>query len=291
LYRYDDNYSCFGVFISIIDGFDVSFNNKFFCVCTYFVVFSEDSVYQTYFHSKWCSESSVNVNNRKENKYIEQTLIDEFFKKSIDHLFNHLQLINSPLLENIALMQALKTYSGSNLFQNLNSTECHPVPIGRDPCIWFSAGERLRNTTYLLLLLFDCIDILIKAICSFTDDILKQMNHNYLSDYTKFEYLLVSYFRKIEIVHNLQDILDKNQNQTAPGSSRTVSSIKCLLHVIDLNQAPKFFSDQAFKRFKFGEQSDQNGDIEALKDLVLLDIQKRVSSFLIIIVVLMQNLF
>jgi hypothetical protein len=108
------------------------------------------------------------------------------------------------------------------------------------------------------------------------------MNHDYLSDYTKFEYLLISYFRKIEIVHNLQDIIEKNQHQTTLKTSKTISNKKCLLHVIDLNQAPKFFSDQAFKRFQLGEQSYLNGDIEALKDLVLLDIQKRVSSFLIL---------
>jgi len=113
------------------------------------------------------------------------------------------------------------------------------------------------------------------------------MNHDYLSDYTKLEYLLISYFRKIEIVHNLQDIIEKNQYQTKMRSSRTISNHKCLLHVIDLNQAPKFFSDQAFKRFKVGEESHLNGDIEALKDLVLLDIQKRVSSFLTLLIILM----
>jgi len=103
------------------------------------------------------------------------------------------------------------------------------------------------------------------------------MSLDYLADYTKFEYLLISYFRKIQIVHNLQDIIEKNQRQTSLTSARRVPNIKCLLHVIDLNQAPKFFSDQAFKRFKLGEQSQLKGDIEALKDLVLLDIQKRVS--------------
>jgi hypothetical protein len=113
------------------------------------------------------------------------------------------------------------------------------------------------------------------------------MNLDYLSDYTKFEYLLISYFRKIEIVQNLQDIIEKKQHQTTLKSLQTSSNNTCLLHVIDLNQAPKFFSDQAFKRFKPGEQSYLNGDIEALKDLVLLDIQKRVSSFLILIIILM----
>jgi hypothetical protein len=100
-----------------------------------------------------------------------------------------------------------------------------------------------------------------------TDDILNHLSRDYLSDYTKLEYLLITYFRKIQIVHNLQD------------EHPTSLNAKCLLHVIDLNQAPKFFSDRAFKRFKFGEQSYLNGDIEALKDLVLLDIQKRVSLF------------
>jgi hypothetical protein len=98
------------------------------------------------------------------------------------------------------------------------------------------------------------------------------MNFDYLSDYTKFEYLLISYFCKIEIVQNLQDTIEKKQSQM-------ISHNKCLLHVIDLNQAPKFFSDQAFKRFKLGEKNDLHADVEALKDLVLLDIQKRVSCF------------
>ncbi len=182
-------------------------------------------------------------------------------------------------------MHTLKKYMSTTLLQNLYSMECYPVPIGRDPCIWFSAGKRLINKTELLINYY-YIDILIKTICSLTDDILKQMNHDYLSDYTKFEYLLISYFRKIQIVHNLQDIIEKNQREIASRTSSTISNFKCLLHVIDLNQAPKFFSDQAFKRFKFGEHSDLNGDIEALKDLVLLDIQKRVSSLVTLIVIL-----
>jgi len=102
-----------------------------------FIFSSEDSVYQTYFHSKWCSNSFSN----QEEKYIEHTLIEEFFRKSINNLFNHLQLINSPLLENIALMHILKKYSSTNLLQNLYAMESYPVPMGRDPCVWFSAGK------------------------------------------------------------------------------------------------------------------------------------------------------
>lgn len=105
------------------------------------------------------------------------------------------------------------------------------------------------------------------------------MNHDYLSDYTKFEYLLVSYFRKIEIIQNLQDMIKNNQHQMTLKPSRRITNNRFLLHVIDLNQAPKFFSDQAFKRFKLDEQSYLKDDTEALKDLVLLDIQKRVSFF------------
>lgn len=129
--------------------------------------------------------------------------------------------------------------------------------------------------------LFYCIDILIKTICLLTDDILHKMNHEYLSDYTKFEYLLVSYFRKIEIIQNLQDTIQTNMKL-----SENISKNKCLLHIIDLNQAPKFFTDQAFKRFKLNEQSYLNDDIEALKDLILLDIQKRVSLFFLIIILM-----
>ena len=124
---------------------------------------------------------------------------------------------------------------------------------------------------------FYSIEILTKIICSLTDDILNKTNEDYLSDYTKVEYLLISYFRKIEIVQKLQDVIEKHQHQTTMETSRKHSNKKSLLHIIDLNQAPKFFSDQAFKRFKLGEQSYLNGDIEALKDLVLLNIQKRVS--------------
>lgn len=88
------------------------------------------------------------------------------------------------------------------------------------------------------------------------------------------EYILVSYFNKIQILLNAHENIEINQCQQT-----TKSDINYLLHVIDLNQAPKFFSDQAFKRFNFGEKNSFDGDIEALKDLVLLDIKKRVNFF------------
>ncbi|CAF5215700.1 unnamed protein product, partial [Rotaria magnacalcarata] len=153
-------------------------------------------------------------------------------------------------------MQTLKTYVTTNLLKEFASIESHAVPIGLDPCIWFSTN------------------LLIKTICSLTDDILKQMNREYLSDHIKFEYVLISYFRKIQIVDNLQDIIEISKDLAKSKSSSTLSNSKYLLHIIDLDQAPKFFSDQAFKRFKFGEQSQLNDDIEVLKDLVLLDIKK-----------------
>ena len=105
------------------------------------------------------------------------------------------------------------------------------------------------------------------------------MNQDYLSSYVKLEYILISYFRKIQIVHNLQSIIEINRHKMESKSTRTISNNKCLLHVIDLNQAPKFFSHQAFKHFQFDEQAQLNSDIEALKDLILLDIQKRVRLF------------
>ncbi|CAF4450047.1 unnamed protein product, partial [Rotaria sp. Silwood2] len=221
----------------------------------------EDSVYEIYFHSKWRTDSNVHLNDKKEINYIENILIEEFFKKSIYYLFNRLQRINLPLLESITLIHTLKKCMNTNILQEFISFECHTVPLDLDPCIWFSSN------------------ILIKTICSLTDNILKQMNYDYLSDYTKFEYVLVSYFRQIEIVHNLQDIIEMYQHKMTSKSSHTISNSNYLLHVIDLNQAPKFFSHQAFKRFKFGKQSQQNSDIETLKDLVLLDIEKRVKLF------------
>ncbi len=93
-------------------------------------MFSEDSVYRTYFNLKWCS-----------NSYIKDTLIEQFIKKSIDNLLNHLQLIKLPLLENIALMHTLKKYMSTDVLQEFNSMEHHPVPIGHDPCVWFSTGK------------------------------------------------------------------------------------------------------------------------------------------------------
>ncbi|CAF0769866.1 unnamed protein product [Adineta steineri] len=212
----------------------------------------EDSVYQTYFHLNWCSDTCLNSN---EKNSIENMFIEEFFKKSINNLYNHLQLINSPLLENIALIHILKKYMTTDLLQKMNSKTFYPVPTGHDPCIWFST------------------DILIKTVCSLTDDIFNQMNHDYLADYTKLEYLLISYFHKIEIGYNLQDLIEKNRCQTTT-SSHTFPNNKYLLHIIDLNQAPKFFSDQAFKQFKLEEHNQLNNDIEAFKDLFLLDIQK-----------------
>jgi hypothetical protein len=113
--------------------------------------FSEDSVYQTYFHLKWCSDLYLNLNNKKTDKYIENTLMEEFFKKSIDNLLNHLELINLPLLESITLMHTLKKYMSTDLIQQFNSMECHPVPIDRDPCIWFSTGKLLRNKIHLFI--------------------------------------------------------------------------------------------------------------------------------------------
>ncbi|CAM4915049.1 unnamed protein product [Rotaria socialis] len=216
----------------------------------------EDSVYQIYFHSKWCSDTHLSSRGTMETNPIESLLVEEFFKKSLCYLFNRLHRIESPLLESIALMQTLKTYTTTSLLKEFASIESHAVPIGLDPCIWFSTN------------------LLIKTICSLTDDILKQMNREYLSDHTKFEYVLISYFRKIQIVNNLQDIIEINKDLAKSKSSSTLSNNKYLLHIIDLNQAPKFFSDQAFKRFKFGGQSQLNDDIEVLKDLVLLDIKK-----------------
>lgn len=127
------------------------------------------------------------------------------------------------------------------------------------------------------------IDVLIRMICSLTDDLLHKMNGDYFSDYTKLEYLLISYFRKIEIVRNLQDTIGKKQ------PSNGSPHFRCLLHVIDLNQAPKFFSDQAFKRFKLTGDSYLKTNVEALKDLVLLDIKKRVSSPSTFLIVLLQD--
>jgi hypothetical protein len=91
------------------------------------------------------------LNNKKTDKYIENTLMEEFFKKSIDNLLNHLELINLPLLESIALMHTLKKYMSTDLIQQFNSMECHPVPIDRDPCIWFSTGKLLRNKIHLFI--------------------------------------------------------------------------------------------------------------------------------------------
>ncbi|CAF0888177.1 unnamed protein product [Adineta ricciae] len=208
----------------------------------------EDSVFQTYFHLKWCVDY---CNDSETKQHIETIFIEEFLKKSLENLFHRLQLINSQLLENIALMHVLKKYTTENLLQELNSTEYQPSPpIGYNPCVWFSTN------------------ILIKTICLLTNDLFDQMSDDYLADYTKFEYLLVSYFHKIDIIHDLGDFIEKNVSQALPDT-------RCLLHVIDLNQAPKFFSDHAFKRFHLGNEEQLNGNIEALKDLVLLDIPKR----------------
>jgi hypothetical protein len=90
---------------------------------------------------KWCPDSCRTLNNKTPTEHIKNTFIEEFFKKSIDNLFNNLQLINLPLLENITLMQTLKKYTSTDLLKEFNSVQSHPVPIGRDPCIWFSTGK------------------------------------------------------------------------------------------------------------------------------------------------------
>jgi len=38
-------------------------------------------------------------------------------------------------------MHTLKKYTSTDLIQQLNSMKCHPVPIGHDPCIWFSTSK------------------------------------------------------------------------------------------------------------------------------------------------------
>ena len=101
-----------------------------------FIYFSEDSVYQTYFQLKWCSDVNLNLNYEETNEYI-----DKFLKKSIDNLLKYLQLINLPLLESIAIMHTLKKYTRTDLLQQLNTMEHQPVPIGRDPCVWLSSGN------------------------------------------------------------------------------------------------------------------------------------------------------
>lgn len=121
------------------------------------------------------------------------------------------------------------------------------------------------------------LDILIKTISSLTTGILNKMDTHHLSDYTKFEYLLVSYFHKIEIIHyHLRDILD--EHATKGHVSCYSSQGKSLLHLIDLDQAPKFVSDHAFKRFHVNKQCYLNGDLKAFKELILLSTDKRVSS-------------
>ncbi len=94
---------------------------------------------------KWCSDSHVTLNYNKTIEYIDNTFIEEFFKKSIDNLFKRLELINLPLLESIALMHTLKKYMSTDLLQKFNSVKCHPVPTGRDPYVWFSTGKKLKN--------------------------------------------------------------------------------------------------------------------------------------------------
>ena len=104
-------------------------------------MFSEDSVYRTYFHLMWCSDSCVHRHREKRDEHVQETLIEEFFKKSIDHLLNHLQLINLPLLESIALVHTLKNYISTAELPVFVPMKHHPVPEGRDPCIWFSTGK------------------------------------------------------------------------------------------------------------------------------------------------------
>ena len=43
-------------------------------------------------------------------------------------------------------MHTLKTYITTDVIQEFHSMEHHPVPIGRDPCVWFSTGRRVRYT-------------------------------------------------------------------------------------------------------------------------------------------------
>lgn len=106
-----------------------------------FLLLSEDSIYETYFHLMWCSDSCRDLQDEKSSENVNETLVEELFKKSIDHLLKHLQLINLSLLESITLIHTLKQYVNSNEFVPFNFNKPHPVPEGRDPCIWSSTGK------------------------------------------------------------------------------------------------------------------------------------------------------
>ncbi|CAF1148756.1 unnamed protein product [Didymodactylos carnosus] len=202
----------------------------------------EESVYNIYFRTKWCHKFDKDVME----SYIDNRTIKDFLVKSLAILLIRLNLIHLPLLEHIVMIRCLKRYSCTDLYQGIISKEFQAPPISCDSCVWYST------------------DILIKAICSMKDYILSFLEYDYLSSYVQFEYLLTTYFRKIQIILNINE-LDQYEEKEQ----------KCLLHVIDVKQAPKFFSEKAFKRFQLGKNS-QLHDLEELKDLILLDISKKV---------------
>ena len=193
-------------------------------------------------------------------------MLEEFMQKIVGQLAHRLRQIHLPLLEPTALRHVLKTYTGVTLIDKLRSLDCYPLPIGHDPCVWQSTGT--APTVLPSVCVFYSVDILIKMICSLTDDLLQKLRQDDLSSYTKLEYLLVSYFGQIELVPHLP--------------SRSSFSPKCRLHVIDWDQAPKFASERAFQSFRLSKPKQLNGDVEALKDRLLLDLPRPVSSLRIL---------
>jgi hypothetical protein len=93
------------------------------------------------------------------------------------------------------------------------------------------------------------------------------LNEQYLSAYTKLEYLFISYFDRIEIVEDLSVANDKYHSTS---STSTLFSPICLLHVIDIDQAPKFVSERAFQRFQLAHHRQSDDTIETLKDMILV---------------------
>ena len=84
------------------------------------------------------------------------------------------------------------------------------------------------------------------------------------------ESLFVEYFDTMEIVTNLEDQCSKKRTNRNP----RIDQSQYLLHMIDIDEAPKFSSDQAFQHFHFVES---NYNIDKFKDLILLDLPGHVN--------------
>ena len=110
--------------------------------------------------------------------------------------------------------------------------------------------------------------MLIKTICLFTDDLLAHANDNEFADFTKLEYVLVSYFHQVEVIEKIDEKIKEHR------SPHPFFHPKSLLHIIDVDHASKFTSSSAFQQWQVVQPDT---DLLTLKNLLIVNEKPRTS--------------